>query len=1046
MPQATAEPLTSMIEALDLEVAAIKKSGGRTTVEISGGTQVGQSGGNHLYSFPYAEDLRLRDDTPITVQFDQQEANGTVVSFGDGVLVLALEEDLGQRIPRARLVADDSFLIERLRDRLHQVASGEAHLNRLSALRAIGQEPIEAAFGTVEAGVLDGSPVVNEEQRRAISHSLGSNTTFVWGPPGTGKTTALARIVEAHYRAGRSILIVSNTNIAVDTALEKIGERLKGDPDFQSGAILRFGPVVKEELRRKFGKQVILDDVVARLSEGLLHQLSECRMEAERVSRAADRLAKMIEAHEAVAKIERERDGERHALSQSHDRIRTLETNAARLGASLTEKQSDFTRAEQMGGLRRWWSGLSPERLQREIRKLEIQRKSTLDAAEALRAKQEIHTERIERIEAQLWAGRAQVQPFPSLEECQTELEPLEARIKRLESQISELQEQLKQIREEVVKRCRVLATTVYRTYLKGQVERQFDVVVIDEASMLMLPMSFYAAGLATVCATFAGDFRQLPPIVLSNEEAATVWLKTDVFHKVDIPARIAENSRPDFLVALRTQYRMREDICALINELFYPDHPLLTDISVHRQESQFPLSGSALSYVDTAALHPWAALKLGTFSRYNLLHAMLTKKIVGHLAERGFLPRDGAANEQLGAVAPFSAQVRLTQALLNDSLGAAAQGIVATVHRFQGNEKTAMLVDLTDSTGSRLSKFMKGVNIDDDGSRLLNVALSRARQNIVLLGNFSFLRQKAPPDGTVNRLLDVFETRGERLDLESILSIGDDDWIDGLRNVVTPTIKLGAEQSGAFNEGTFYPAFSQDLQSASKSILLFSPFLTQRGAGRWVDHFRAALERGVAIRIVTRPSSEFGGAADAETQAAIEHLKSIGVCVDLRARMHEKIAIIDERLLWMGSLNILSHRDTSESMFRISGEVACNRLVHILSMPKGHTKERKGLFEPENPVCPDCGKATTLCTGRYGVWFECSAGCGGKVDPRRSQPKQASRNQRASAPRPRRDAKDTKRSCPKEGCSGTLVRRTGRYGPFLGCSRYPQCRYTENV
>jgi hypothetical protein len=28
--------------------------------------------------------------------------------------------------------------------------------------------------------------------------------------------------------------------------------------------------------------------------------------------------------------------------------------------------------------------------------------------------------------------------------------------------------------------------------------------------------------------------------------------------------------------------------------------------------------------------------------------------------------------------------------------------------------------------------------------------------------------------------------------------------------------------------------------------------------------------------------------------------------------------------------------------------------------------------------------------------------------------------------------------------CGGTLVRRTGTYGAFYGCSRYPYCKYTH--
>ena len=29
--------------------------------------------------------------------------------------------------------------------------------------------------------------------------------------------------------------------------------------------------------------------------------------------------------------------------------------------------------------------------------------------------------------------------------------------------------------------------------------------------------------------------------------------------------------------------------------------------------------------------------------------------------------------------------------------------------------------------------------------------------------------------------------------------------------------------------------------------------------------------------------------------------------------------------------------------------------------------------------------------------------------------------------------------------CGSELVKRTGRFGDFLGCSRFPKCKYTNN-
>lgn len=1040
------QSLSLMIEALGLEIAAIKKSGGSTTVELFGGVFVAESNGNFIYRFPLNEELPLRDDTPIRVQFGQQEVDGSIVSLGEGIIVLALEENLGPKLPHVRLIADDSFLVERLRDRLQQVQSGEARFNMAAASRVIGAAPIKAGTSQVAARILDG---LNAEQGQAVALAMAGDTTFVWGLPGTGKTTVLARIVEAHYYAGRSVLLVSNTNIAVDTAMEKVADRLKTEPDFQAGAVLRFGPVVKDELQKKFGDQVMLDNVVARLSQSLQQQLSATRTEAARVSQVVQQLRDIIRQHEQVtgvaADLKRAHDARKHLAEKLQSLTSQVQTHAA----SLQSLKNDLERCGTMGAVRRFFSGLNPEKLRQQITQAEIQLRATTDARQAVESECRSTGNNVQRLEAQLRDVSSRVASLPTMDQCKPQLASAERQGKELEQRIAELQKQIEQVRQEVMNRCRILATTVYRTYLKGQVERQFDVVVIDEASMLMLPMSFYAAGIATQSVTVAGDFRQLPAIVLSSEPLVVEWLKTDVFCKAGIPQQVAAKRQPAHLIALREQYRMRNAICNVTNELFYSDHRLSTHPSVNlRQMREMPLGHDQLLYVDTASLHPWAAMKLGTYSRYNLLHALLIKKMVLHLSENGYLQAGDGVNERIGAVAPYSAQTRLIQALLEDSLGTEARRYAATVHRFQGNEKDTMLVDLTDSTGCRLGKFMKGMSEVDDGSRLLNVAISRARDHVILVANFEHLRAHAPDESIVIGLLDLFEQHGTALDLDNILPLGDEDWIDGLHKILTPNIELSDDQCGVFSEATFYPAFSRDLETAKDSVVILSPFLTGRGVARWANHYHAALQRGVHIRIVTRPSAEFGGASEEEVNGTIDKLRELGVVVDLRGRMHEKLAIIDEMIAWHGSLNILSHRDTSECMLRLIGKTACRHLIDLISPSiRKHDKERTP-SDSENPLCNECGTPTVLYDGRFGIYFECPR-CKAKIDPRRRRPvtpkteKPPGRGKKGSSGR---GNAATVRPCPRPGCNGQLVKRNGRYGPFLGCSNYPRCRESQNL
>jgi len=59
--------LANMIAALSLEVAAIQKSGGSTSFDLVGGRFIGVSDGNYIYQFQLADEIHLRDDTPVRV-------------------------------------------------------------------------------------------------------------------------------------------------------------------------------------------------------------------------------------------------------------------------------------------------------------------------------------------------------------------------------------------------------------------------------------------------------------------------------------------------------------------------------------------------------------------------------------------------------------------------------------------------------------------------------------------------------------------------------------------------------------------------------------------------------------------------------------------------------------------------------------------------------------------------------------------------------------------------------------------------------------------
>jgi DNA topoisomerase I len=100
------------------------------------------------------------------------------------------------------------------------------------------------------------------------------------------------------------------------------------------------------------------------------------------------------------------------------------------------------------------------------------------------------------------------------------------------------------------------------------------------------------------------------------------------------------------------------------------------------------------------------------------------------------------------------------------------------------------------------------------------------------------------------------------------------------------------------------------------------------------------------------------------------------------------------------------------------------------------HVEEQKDkIARPERPTdmtCPNCGRPVVKKFGKHGLWF---LSCSGWPDCKWSQ-------QLDEAGNPLPDPEGTGEECPN--CGSELVQRSGRFGPFVGCSNYPECRYIK--
>lgn len=265
--------------------------------------------------------------------------------------------------------------------------------------------------------------------------------------------------------------------------------------------------------------------------------------------------------------------------------------------------------------------------------------------------------------------------------------------------------------RAEALEDASVVACTTATCASRVMREQDFDYAVVDEASQLTEPATLAAVNLAETF-VLVGDHEQLPPV--SAADAPSMF------------ERLAEE-HPESAVTLRRQYRMAQRIQAFSSKEFYDGALFPANAEVARRSLE-SIAESPEQYADPVNFVPVEGEESGNV---NHAEAEAVERVFDELVDTG------VASDEIAVIAPFRAQVAEISRRLPDDVA------VDTVDRFQGSSEEVVVVSFVASDDLNSPVF--------DDPRRLNVALTRAKRALVLVGNPDALRT----DPFCSRLLD---------------------------------------------------------------------------------------------------------------------------------------------------------------------------------------------------------------------------------------------------------------------------------------------------
>ncbi len=311
---------------------------------------------------------------------------------------------------------------------------------------------------------------------------------------------------------------------------------------------------------------------------------------------------------------------------------------------------------------------------------------------------------------------------------------------------------------KDLIARHRIIVGTLSSVVSKQEIFalKKFDWAIIDEASQILEPM---LAGLLTKVKKWVliGDHRQLPAVVTQSKVDSAVTSK----HLSDIGIRNLRNSLFERLMLsctqnnwdwafdiLREQGRMHQDIMNFASRHFYSGELKILNSPEIKKQLESPLqykphadwnkltqsiSKTRMMYIPTPTDNQGK-------SKINIHEANRVVDCIESITQIFKDHHIPIRQDSIGVITPYRAQIaQIRNVLLDRRLDPDALTI-DTVERYQGGARDVIILSLCTN---RFSQLQNMTSLSDDGiDRKLNVALTRARFHLIILGNEAIMRE----------------------------------------------------------------------------------------------------------------------------------------------------------------------------------------------------------------------------------------------------------------------------------------------------------------
>lgn len=621
----------------------------------------------------------------------------------------------------------------------------------------------------------------NDSQMNAIFSGINARDVFlVMGPPGTGKTTVILEWVKYFVKQGKRVLVSSQNNKAVDNVLARIADekyidiiRVGSESKLQSEVIPYMFENKVSALRSNISENSdskIKDiDTILRAWDEYSTEITNAVNAINKVAKSREQFSKAVSAelipmyktlsglYAEYSEIQRQKKSVIFHIRQYKDKIDKYEANGNRIIKFLTKASYE--------------SNLS--KIQDEVSSYEQLKKRELTIVTEYNALRNKYTQEYELVKDVDFANLSldiinqndalsKLNSTPSKNECNiwglfddcrnisvlgeqdclTQMDKIKANVRRaqqLQNAISlwkqEIDSQQNYALNEIVLESVDLvgATCIGINSQKRFANLDFDVTIIDEAGQIQVHNALVPMSVSNKL-IMLGDHKQIPPsadqelVDLCEENGVKPdLLSMSLFEKMyyDLP----EANK----IMLDTQYRMPAEIADTISDWFYEGKYYSPEFKKNLKSLIPQLSSRPYVIVDTSKEKNRFERKIEGAGCDNNLEAEIISRLITKIADN---PENDL--KEIGVISAYKSQVKLIKNNLNKVLPKElVNEMVATLDSYQGQERDIILYSFTKSSNDSPKKRRIGFLNE---LRRLNVAMTRCKKMLVLIGDMDFL------------------------------------------------------------------------------------------------------------------------------------------------------------------------------------------------------------------------------------------------------------------------------------------------------------------